>query len=318
MRPRFYPRFLAIAVGAAAMGLLQGPRSAKGARPNVSPSSAGGAEGSLSAASLAKLKSPDLDVVRAGLDDARLVGKKAAPAVPLIDGLLRAGLPYAMAEAALDTLGDLEPPDAAPVLALYARHRDVKVRLAAIRALGKADESRPPEKVSANVAANTHDRTHDRVPPVAVATLRAALSDPDGGVRGAAATGLGALRATVAVDDLFLALDHKVFEAAASIGQLCAVAECEAFAGRLGKLPFDVMTTGLDPILFRPSSDISDDVKVALVTKIRDVGTRDVNRFLTDVARRWPKLQRKSALPAVKQAIDAAVMATISSPGGQK
>ena len=58
--------------------------------------------------------------------------------------------------------------------------------------------------------------------PAAVKALRASLSDPDAGVRGLAATGLGSMKAKDAVGDLFVALDHKVAEAAASIGQLCS------------------------------------------------------------------------------------------------
>ena len=108
---------------------------------------------------------------------------------------------------------------------------------------------------------------------MAVKALRGALSDPDPGVRGLAATGLGSMKAKDAVADLFVALDHKVSEAAASIGQLCAGNECERLAGKLGSVPFDVVTSGLDQVLFRPASDVSDDIKVKIVGRVRELGT---------------------------------------------
>jgi HEAT repeats len=245
-------------------------------------------EAPLSAASLAKLKSTELEVVRAGLDDARLSGKKAAAAVPAITALLMNGLPYPLAVAALDTLGDIESPQASPAVALYTRHRDPTVRRAAVVALAKTQGA------------------------AAAPALRAALSDPDGRVRASAATGLAALKAKVAVPDLFLALDHRVFEAAVSLGQLCEPVECDALLTRLGKVPFDVMTTGIDPILFRPTAELSDDFKVAVVNKVRDLGTREANTFLKAVAARWPK----KGSTKVKGALDAAVLATMASPGG--
>jgi HEAT repeat protein len=242
----------------------------------------------LSAASVAKLKSPDLNVVKDGLDDARLAGRNAASAVPAIAKLLASGLPYPTAEAALDTLGDIESPEASLAIASYAHHRNASIRLAAVRALAKTGGA------------------------IASPTLRGSLADPDAHVRAAAATSLGALKAKGAVADLFLALDHHFYEAAVSIGQLCEASECDAFLGRLGKVPFDVMITGIDPILFRPSTDVSDEAKVAIVDKVRDVGTREANHFLKDIGARWPK----KASPKVRSEIDAAVLATMASPGG--
>jgi HEAT repeat protein len=248
--------------------------------------------GGMPPATVAKLKSTDLAQVRAGLDDARLSGPRAAMAVPAILALLRSGLPYPLAEAAIDTLGDIGAPDAASTFVEYAEHRDVNVRRAAIRALAKT--------------------TSRAGVPIAAAALRAALSDPDAKVRATAATGLGSLKAKAAVPDLFLALDHHVYEAAVSLGELCVVADCEALVGRLGRIPFDVATTGIEPVLFRPSGEISDDVKVAIVAKLRALGTHDANKFLRAVQGRWPK----GTSPKVKQEIDASVQATMASPGG--
>jgi len=243
------------------------------------------------AASLAKLKSDDPAVVRAALDDARLAGVGASAAIPAIGALLKSGLSYPLAEAAIDTLAELEPRDNSPFVP-YALHRVPKVRVAAIRALAKTP-SGPGMATAASV-------------------LQAALRDPDVLVRGTAATGLGALKAIAAVPDLFLALDRHVYEAASSIGELCNPAECAMLTARIGSVPFDVITTGLEPMLFRPDAQVREDVKVAIVTKVRDVGTREANKFLANLQRRWSK----TGSAAVKRALDAGVIATSSSPGG--
>lgn len=243
-----------------------------------------------SPASLAKLKSDDLAEVREGLDDARLAGPKAVSAIRPIVEWLRIGLPYPLAEAAIDTLADVDPREVQAIVP-YTQHRELKVRRAAVRALGKAIG---PQAT------------------VAITTLRSALGDPDSAVRAAAALGLGSLHAKVAVSDLLAALDRRVYEAASSIGQVCEPADCEALVARLGKVPFDVETTGLDQMLSRPASEVSDDAKIAVIHKVRDVGTRDVNHFLKEVAGRWPK----NGSVKVRRELDAAIMATLSSPGG--
>ena len=71
------------------------------------------------------------------------------------------------------------------------------------------------------------------------------------------ATGLGSMKAKDAVGDLFVALDHKVPEAAVSIGLLCAGNECDKLAAKLGSVAFDVVTSGLEEVLFRPPADVS-------------------------------------------------------------
>jgi hypothetical protein len=278
-----------VCVGAvlASVALSSGNAASAPAKPKAGKGGAGEAV-ALSAASVAELKSDDVALVRAGLDDARLAGTKAAPAVPQIVLLLRSGLPYSLAEAAIDTLSDIESPEVEAYVP-YARHRDPKVRRAAVRALGK---------VTSSAGA-----------PVATGVLRAALADPDALVRATAAIGLGSLKAHAALPDLFLALDRHVYEAAVSIGQLCTGADCDALVARMGKIPFDVLTTGIEPLLFRP--EVSDEAKVLFVDKVRDVGTGDANKFLRGLQTRWPK----NGSPRVRREVDAAVLATMSSPG---
>jgi HEAT repeat protein len=235
-----------------------------------------------------KLKSGDANVVKGALDEARLAGKGAASVAPIIADLLQKGMPYPLTEAALDTLGDIEAESASATIAWYTHHRDPVIRRAAVKSL-------------------IHTKG-----PAATKALRASLSDGDAVVRGSAATGLGALKAKEAVADLFVALDHRVNEAAASIGQLCSPAECDALLGRMGKLPFDVVTSGLDPILFRPTAEVSDDAKIKVIGRVRELGTAEANRFLRDVQKRWPTTWSQR----IKQSIDQAVLATAGGSGG--
>jgi HEAT repeats len=236
---------------------------------------------------LKRLRSADLDQIKSALDDVRTSGKGGAAAAPVIAELLERGLPPVLTQAAIDTLADTEAEAGSGALSVYAHHRNVQLRRAAVQALAKTRGA------------------------VAVQTLRAALSDPDPGVRGLSATGLGNMKAKDAVGDLFVALDHKVNEAAASIGQLCAGSECERLAGKLGSVPFDVVTSGLDQVLFRPAGDVSDDLKVKIVGRVRELGTGEANRFLRTVQDKWPKTWSQR----VKQSIDQAVLATSGSPG---
>lgn len=229
-----------------------------------------------------KLEGGDEAAAKAALDDVKLAGKAAAAAVPAIKKLLDGGASLALAEAALETLGETESPDAAAAIAPYAGHRNPRLRRAAMKGLIRAKG------------------------PQSVPTLRRSLSDPDAQVRGLAATGLGALKARESTADLVVALDHKVTEAAASVGQLCTPAECDALTARVGRLPFDVVTSGLDQVLFRPAEDMPDDAKIKVVGRLRELGTMEANKFLKDVQGRWPKTWS----PRVRQALEQAVLAT--------
>jgi HEAT repeat protein len=236
----------------------------------------------LPAGTMDKLHSGDDATIKSALDDVRTVGKGAVSAAPAIVELLDHGAAPDLTVQAIDTLGDLEAGAATHVLTWYAVHRNISVRQAAVKALARTKGAE------------------------AITALRHALSDGDGMVRGMAATGLGTLKAKDSVRDLFVALDHRVSEASASIGQLCTPAECEELAGKLGKVPFDVVTSGIDQVLFRPPTEIDEDEKVKMVGRLRELGTSEVNRFLRDVQKRWPATWSAR----VKQAIDQGVLAT--------
>lgn len=231
---------------------------------------------------VAKLKTGDEAQIKDALDEARLAGPSGAAAAPAVAEVLTRGLSLPLTQSAIETLGDLEADTGSAALAQYTSHRNAKVRRAAVKALTRTK----------GAAAGT--------------ALKRALSDGDAVVRGTAASGLGALKAKDAVPELFVALDHRVNEAAVSIGQLCNPEQCEQLAAKLGKLPFDVVTGGLDQVLFRPPTDVSDDAKVKIIGRVREQGTIEGNKFLKDVQKRWPA----GWSPRVRQAIDQAVMAT--------
>jgi len=250
---------------------------------------ASGVRSVFAADTLKRLSSGDQAQIKSALDDVRVSAKAGASAVPAIADLLQRGLPQPLTQAAIEAIGDTESQAGSEAVAWYAHDRDFTIRRVAVQVLA---------------------RTRG---PAAVKALRTALSDPDGGVRGLAATALGGLKAKEAVGDLFTALDHKVAEAAASIGELCAGAECDRLLGELGSVPFDVVTGGLDQMLFRPPVEVNDDAKVKVIGRVRELGTAEANRFLRDVQSKWPKNWSQR----VKQSIDQAVLATAASPGSE-
>lgn len=267
-------------LGILAALLLAAPAFA--APPKPAPAAAKPAPKVDTAGAITKLKSGDEGQIRQALDDLRVAGPAAAGAAGEVSSLLNKGLNDVLTVQAIDTLGDLESPDGSPVLALYSTHRNVALRRASVKAMVRTKG------------------------PTAATALRRALGDQDAQVRGVAASGLGALKAKDAVPDLFIALDHKVAEAAASIGQLCNPEQCEQLAQKIGKLPFDVVTGGLEQVLARSAADMPDDAKIKIIGRVREMGTGEANRFLKDVQARLPK----ETSARIKQAIEQAIKAT--------
>lgn len=241
-------------------------------------------------ATAAQLTSGDQAAITTALTAIRGASQSAGPLVPVVERLLDRGAPAPVAKLAIDALADLAQPSSSSVIARYSRHRDVELRRAAVSALRR---TRGPDATPA---------------------LRAALSDSDGRVRSAAASGLGSLNAIEAMDDLYRALDHKVLEAAAAIGQICKGDSCDRFVARAGKLQLIVLTSGIDQLLFRSALDVPDDQKVKIIGDIRELGTQEVHRYLNDVLGRWPA----GGSPKVKAALEQAVQATRNSPGDVK
>lgn len=230
----------------------------------------------------------DLDALRKRLESGKEadvlaaleeIGNAKDPAAAiLVNELLARGATVKILVEACRTAGKLKQPSSSAPLAPYVQHRESDVRLQAARALLRTKG------------------------PPAVRALRRGLRSSDAAVRGISATGLGALGAAEAVPDLFIALDHSVSEAAASIGQLCTPEQCDRFVEKTGKIPFDIMSTGFDQIFFRPPKEVPDAQKLRIVEKLAALGTREVSRYLADVGDRWPK----DWSPKVKEALEQA------------
>jgi hypothetical protein len=267
---------LALLVVSAAPALAAGKPRGKGKA--IPAAAAPALDEKLAQAVVAKLASADANEVLEGLTAAQAGGAVGAPLAPAIEGLLVRGTTLPLAKAAIETLGAIGASSSSAVLRPYLRHRVPELRRAAARALGS---TRGPE---------------------ALAAFREGLRSPDGQVRGFSATGLGNLRAADALPDLFLALDHSVTEAASSIGLLCTVESCEKFLAKLGTIPLDVMTSGIDPIFFRPKP-FPDEKLVDVIGRLRELGSPEAGKYLADVLGRWPAAGSKR----VKQALESAV-----------
>jgi HEAT repeat protein len=202
------------------------------------------------------------------------------PLAPDVEAVLQQGSTLKVTLAGLRALGALASESSSAVVAPYVQHRTATVRRTATTALLKTKG------------------------PVAVTWLRKALRSPDAQVRAIAARGLGDLDAKSALDDLFQALDRRVFEAAVSIGKLCDVRTCMQFLGRLGALQLEVITSGTDQILFRPVAQVDDKTKMAVIERLAALRTRSGTEYLADVYRRWPKAGSAMVKEALKDAVE--------------
>ncbi len=251
------------------------------ASSSVAAAPAKGAQAFNTEAVKKQLLSGDTEQIQAGLDAVKAAGAAAKPIVPTLNSLLKKGSSTALLTQIIQATSKLEDPSSSAAIAPYVRHRVPAVRQAAAKALA-------------------HTKGAD-----AIKALRRGLRSRDPVVRGVAAGALGSLGAKEALPDLFRAFDHNVGEAAVSIGQLCDAESCGQFLKRIGKVPFDVITSGLDQMLFRPATSMSDDEKIAIIGRLRELGTAEAGKYLADVGERWPKDWSKR----VKQALDAAVKA---------
>lgn len=207
-----------------------------------------------------QLASTDPAQVRTAIEGIALSG--TAEGVAPLAARIEKGLPPDLLDAALEALTVLSRPEAGPVLLELASHRRPAVRAKAVSAL---------------VAC--HARGAD-------GALTAALSDTDGTVRSAAALGLGQLGARSAVDELFLAFEKGVVEAATSIGQLASDADVPRLLTYLGHVPFDTVTPAFDELFAR--RDIQERTKLDLVAHLAELATPQAKTYLETLASSLP------------------------------
>jgi len=262
--------------------------SALAAPPKAGPGNGKAPAGSAAPAARAKSKL-DLPALQKSLesgDSAQVLGaletiaQSGDPAgAPLVEALLGRGADVQLLSRAIETLGILAQPSSGAALAPYAQHRTPELRRAALRAL---------------VATKS---------PLAGDVLRRALHSSDASQRAIAARGLGQLNVRAAVPELFSVLPKDVAEAAQSLGQLCVGAECERFMDLLGRLRFEVMESGIVPILLRPQADVPDELKLKLVEKLRRMATKPANQLLQTALAQFPA----DGSPKVKTGLERAL-----------
>lgn len=228
----------------------------------------------------AALQSSDPARIETALVNVRMAGKDGGRgATKLVVERLKSGLPRELLKKALDALADLEDPAAFEGCDIYMSHRDAEVRLAAVHCLGGAKG------------------------PQANKALRAALGDLDPRVHATAATLLGETKATDSVDDLIVALDKNVNEAAVSIGMLCdpKAGQCDQLLNRMKSKPFDVISSGLQQVLTR--KDVPDEFKKKVITQVRELASAKAREFLEGVKKNYPKDGSKPVAEALDKAI---------------
>jgi len=250
---------------------------AKGAKPSA---------GAPAAAPRSKLDLPALQKSLESGDSAQVLGaldtitKSGDPAgAPLVEAVLGRGADVKVLSRAIETLGILAQPSSGAALAPYAQHRTPELRRAALRAL---------------VATKS---------PLAGDVLRRALHGSDASQRAIAARGLGELNVRAAVPELFSVLPKDVAEAARSLGQLCVGPECEKFMDLLGRLRFEVMESGIVPILLRPQADVPDDLKLKLIERLRRMATKPANQLIQTALAQFPT----DGSPKVKTGLERAL-----------
>jgi HEAT repeat protein len=201
------------------------------------------------------LASGERDQVEAGIQSLGLLG--GAVAVPPLVERIEQGLPADLLEAAVITLMALSQPEAGPVLYELTTHRRPEIRLRALEAISATR------------------------PPGAEGALVAALSDSDPRVRSAAAIALGELRASGAMEKLFLALDRGNMEASGAIGKVVPPGEVSRLLGYLGQIPLYSLGPALAEVLQR--KDVSEAAKLDVVARLEELGTPEVKSYFNDL-----------------------------------
>lgn len=224
-----------------------------------------------------QLESGDQAQALAALDAIQKSGDPVGAA--LVEVLLSRGASVPVLARAIETLGIMALPGSGAALVPYVQHRNPELRRGALRAL---------------IATKS---------PLAGDVLRRALHGNDAAQRSIAARGLGQLNVRAAVPELFGVLPKDVAEAAQSLGQLCVGAECEKLIALLGKLRFEVMESGIVPLLLRPQADVPDELKLKVIERLRRMATQPANQLLQTALAKFPA----DGSPKVKQGLERAL-----------
>jgi hypothetical protein len=216
--------------------------------------------------------------ILAALADVTSKGADGAPAVPLINGLLLRGSSTKVVVVALEAVGGFGVESSSEAVAPYVQHRRPDIRQAAAAALV---------------------RTRG---PVAVRTLRRALRSPDPVVRESAATGLGALGASEAVEELFAALAQDTPGASRSIATLCNPEQCDRLMDQLGKQKFELLEPSFVPLILRPSG-LPDVNKLKYIDRLRRMATRNSGAVLQTALAQLPA----DGSPKLREALQTAL-----------
>lgn len=209
---------------------------------------------------IAMLDSRNPAEVETAIQSFGLIGSPRA--VEPLAARIRRGLPPELLLAAIDTLTVLGRPEAGPILFELVAHRRPEVRLRVVQGI-----------------AACNPRGADRA-------LISAVSDSSASVRAAAATALGELRATSAMDTLFLAWEREVPEAAVALGRIATRAEVPRILEHLGRLPFTLMRMVLAELLIR--TDLAERSRLDIIARLGELATGEVRSFLEEVVASLP------------------------------
>ncbi len=210
--------------------------------------------------------------IQSAIESFGLAGE--ARAIPPLVARARRGLPPALLEQVLDTLGVIGRPEAGPLLFELLSHRRASVRLRAVQAI-----------------ANCHPRGADRA-------LVTALSDSSPEVRAAAASTLGDLDAIASIDSLFLAFDRSIPEAGMAIAHMARPAEVTRVLALVGRVPFSQMGPILVEMLSR--DDLAQRSRLEIVARLGEQASAEARTLLETYAQAQP------ATDPVRRAAEAA------------
>jgi HEAT repeat protein len=201
------------------------------------------------------LQSGNQTEVEAGIQALGLIGSKAA--LDLLNARIARGLPRDLLVTAIFTVGAMGLPEGGPILAELTTHRSAEIRARAVEMLAALQA------------------------PAATPALIAALSDPDANVRSLAATGLGDLKASEALDRLFLAQERGVLEASLAIGKVIGARDVPRLLEQLGRTPMRTLAPALKALIAR--NDVDENARMQVVARLSELATREVKAFLGEV-----------------------------------